>query len=255
MKVHRGLERFINDELPAVTRSFAARDSGVIRYLVIGLQRSGTTLVGDLLDQHPDVEWLGERFWAGVVFPYRFMVGLTSSGEYSCSGLKLFSYLLKARGPGAAARLLSKLRRDGWKFLAVERSDRLAQAISLARAVRNQRWTSKRGTADESFVGRPREVVVDLAELEKAFQFLDMATAFQASLLERVPAMRLVYERDLEAEAKHQKAASAMFSYLGLPDCAVKARLTKQAGGALAERVANWEEVQAIYARYGRGAR
>ena len=65
----------------------------------------------------------------------------------------------------------------------------------------------------------------------------------ERSILEPLPHLALVYERDLLDAERHQATLDRTFDFLGLPSHPVTAPLKRTGAGPLSQRIANYDEL------------
>ncbi len=150
-----------------------------VSFILFGLMRSGTTLLGDLLGQNPQLTWLGEAFDQRMYFPIRYLAGAASRASTRFVGVKIFPFQLNKRtepplnGYDAGdvdrgSRIVDRLRALNWKFVHLKREDLFAQTVSFTRATQTGVWHQMVGAESSNDV-RLRLNVRDFENYLKIF--------------------------------------------------------------------------------------
>jgi LPS sulfotransferase NodH len=228
------------------------------RFIILGLMRSGSTIFGDLLGQHPDITWLGEHYIQQAYHPLLYLRGTARQAPTSGVGVKIFSFEFAKRMQVPATSfaradvdrgrgMLKRLRDSGWKFIHLERTDIFAQAVSFTRAMQSGQWHR----TEPSAAGRKSSVRLDLREFEQYLNSFLTFRRYEQDLFPGFEMLRLVYESDLQsAEARDQSTARA-FAFLGLPPAATSSSYVKIADSPLDSQVENYDEVARMAQRSG----
>jgi LPS sulfotransferase NodH len=243
-------------------RSYLAKPVGSVGktpFILFGLMRSGTTVLGDLLARHPDLTWLGEAYVQEAYCPTLYLNAIARSRPTPCVGLKAFSFQLsKQRNPfivhgrsdiARGRRILRRLRNGGWKFIHLTRNDTFAQAVSLTKASQSGAW--HRIAGDRGGSGRVR---LDSLEFKLYLEFLKKCHRYEAEIFPGFEMLELNYETDLIDPVKHQAAADKVFGYLGLRPVSVSSQMVRLAGERLEAQVENIDELTRAAESLGVGA-
>ncbi len=112
-------------------------------FLVLGSARSGTELLGELLDSHPQVRCEGELFHERRPLAPRYLYGKTVVARaqgFRAWGAKLLFHQLHwfESSFGSSRSFLRGLHRDGFTLVVLERRNPLLQALSFVHAERHQ---------------------------------------------------------------------------------------------------------------------
>jgi LPS sulfotransferase NodH len=240
-------------------RSYVGKPSGNANntpFILFGLMRSGTTVLGDLLARHPDLTWLGEAYIQEAYFPALYLNAVARSYPTPCIGLKAFSFQLNMeRNPfiphgrsdvARGRRILARLRDDGWKFVHLTRNDTFAQAVSLTKASQSGAWHR---LAEDS--GGSDRVRLDSQEFKLHLEFLKKCHRYEAEIFPGFDMLELNYETDLIDPAGHQETADKVFGYLGLRPVSVSTQMVRLAGAGLDTQVENFDELARAAASLG----
>lgn len=222
------------------------------KFLIFGAGRSGSSLLVDLLDSHPQIRCEGEILHHRVLFPRLYVSCRAATAAQDAYGFKLLSYQLrqvqKMHDPGL---FLQRLHESRWKIIYLVRRNILRRALSNLYARHRQKFHARR---DE----RPTEAVrmpVDVSELLSWMEGMERLNRFEQQLLSDLPHLHIVYEDDLQDSHDHQPTVDRIFLYLGLPSARVKSNLVKATPRDLSDFVANHEELvqfvnDSLYSEY-----
>ena len=119
-----------------------------IKFIVFGQSRSGSTLLVELLNSHPDVHCDGELFNKSEIyirsrlllkffcrFPFLYIRYRLRTSFERAYGFKLFFFQVKS-----PEKLLKKLSRHGWKIISIRRENIIAQSLSNIIAFETNLW-------------------------------------------------------------------------------------------------------------------
>ncbi|HEX4410961.1 MAG TPA: hypothetical protein VH206_19500 [Xanthobacteraceae bacterium] len=216
-------------------------------FIVLGLMRSGTTLLGDLLARHSELAWLGERFVKESYWPTLYLNGVTRAYPERCVGLKVFTFQLCNRNSfegfnrpdiRRGRRILRRLRAQNWKFVHVVRRDIFAQALSLTRATRSGEWhqTSMKIAGNAEFRLNSRDFKLNL-------EFLIKCRSYEQDVLSALEILQLDYEADLFNPYNHQVTADKVFAHLGMRSVPVSSKMIRMAGDRLDGQIENYDDL------------
>lgn len=227
--------------------------SGKRRFVLFTAGRSGSHLLIDLLNSHPEIKCLleGHIFRRGprVREPLRYLNGLAAISARPVFGCKL-TPRHATRHQLDVTRLAGELADDGWRFVLLSRRNLLRQAVSgiiaIKRGVYHDRTPPPVHAMRVSV--EPRSLLDRLARLEAQRRRL-------ADWVAPYPHEHLVYEEDLEHPSDQQAAIARILQRLDVAPHTVSTSLVKSGRSSLAESVENFHEMaQALqgtqYERY-----
>jgi hypothetical protein len=221
------------DAKPSVDRVAATPDGMPI--FIIGMPRSGTTLVADLLSRHPDVRYRGELGWLPFLAQQ-----LASSAKPSAAMLEkaAAAYLTQLRQDDAPARFY--IDKQPLNFLHL---DLIAMLFPNARIVHCQR--SERDTAlsiwMQYFAGSENHFAYDFDDIAAVMQ--GCAKLIARAERKRSAAIRTIRYEDLVADSASKMRELA--TWLGLGDLDVAAARSD----ATISTSSLWQVRQPVYAR------
>ncbi|MCW5983234.1 MAG: hypothetical protein KIT09_34405 [Bryobacteraceae bacterium] len=218
-----------------------------IRFVIVAGLRTGSTLLVDLLDSHPEVRCEGELFAASAC---------PSPGDYLRERLRTVA----ARAYGFHCKLgqvdspmswtfLKELHAAGWRIVHVRRRNLLRQAASAMIAQQRGVWHDRSGANAAAW-----QVHLDSKRFLQALGHAELADIAYRAVMDRLPHLLVRYEDDLLRPEFHQATADRIFHFLGLPAAPVTARYCRSVSRPLADCIANFDEVvRAVRkTRYGR---
>ena len=212
------------------------------RFAVLSHVRSGSFLLRDLLNCHPDVICDREVFQANrVLSPRRFLEQSAGRKLQTAHG-----FLVKPGHPVVAQGFSTQewidfLRSMEFSIIHIERRDFWAQALSMALARARLVWhTSKQSDVKKG------PVTIDPAQVRMWFDYIHSWDPALKAWLEALPHISLSYDDDLKNADRHQQALDRVFEFLDLPGAEVKARLIRTSGSNPSDYISNWDEVAAF---------
>lgn len=219
------------------------------KFVIVTLGRTGSELLVELLDSHPDITCRGELLADSPRLPQlhvRARAAAAGLGQAKAFGWKLLLAQF-VDNPRLNGRLdyLAHLNEGGYQILLLERRDYLQQAIS---------WNRAEIGSYHYRQGEKTEFVPSLIEPELLLYWTrvneEAAVALRRSV-GALPRLELVYEDDLLDPAVHQATVDRVCAYLGIGPAPVSSRLIKVAPRRTDEMLSNWDEVKALFTRSG----
>lgn len=231
---------------------------------MIHIGRSGSTVVADLLGQHPQVRWEGEiyqRIFNAREYPDHSLPPITdvdavdfaeecsngALGRYYGFEVKFFHLRILGAELSTYLEELDK-RLENLQIIVLRRKNTLRVVVSTLVARKTGIWHLK-GRARPSpgsvrldpeavFVNRANSKLVDLLEeCARDFALLD-------ELLAQRRALRLSYEEDVAHDPR--RAYERICAHLELPPRRVKVRLSRTYPYVLHELIENYDDIEAL---------
>lgn len=211
------------------------------RFVIFAQGRSGSTLLADLLNSHPQVYCADEILTWKRMNPARYARACSVGHRADTYGFKVKIYhLTEAQGIVTPGAWLRRMHDDGWSVIALQRANVLRQALSSLVAEQRRLYHL------EGAVGNaPPPVFVDAEELLRRTDARVRICEDERAALADVPHLAVSYESDLLRPECHQRTADRLFDYLGLRPVPVSTTLRKIADGSLSTVVANAPQVTA----------
>jgi hypothetical protein len=217
-------------------------------FVIFGLPRSGSSLLGALLAEHPaihfDTEILHRRFWPLWQRPFYWVWHRYPDPylAYRCwrtgkpvYGVKLFTHHVQSIGA-----VLTRLYQHHWQILHIWRRDLFAQTLSLLVAARTDRYNGYHADAAPRLVIDPP---LFLQTLKQRARDLQTNQARLAGLNH----LNLIYEDDLEVESGWPATLQRVYAYLNLAAVEVHTAYPHTWPQPYAEMVLNYAELQNCY--------
>jgi hypothetical protein len=213
------------------------RNEAVRKFLILGRARSGTTLLTDLLNAHPDVTCELEVLAKRVLAPFKYLERLAGKAPTAAYGAKLLSYqMIQVQQFRDPVRFLDTLHEAGFRLLHLKR-ETFDQTLSLAIAQSTMRYHQKDA-------GDKRDpVYLDPDDFLRRLEWSDMLATYEERCLRDLPHLALSYERDLLAPEQQQATADRIFGWIGVRPAAVSSRLKKILPAQPSEVISNYEEI------------
>lgn len=218
------------------------------KLIVLAHFRSGSGLLCDLLNLHPEVHCDYEilyPFLASRMKPaflplfMKSLVDRTDAPVYGCN-LKLDQLQKVHPDPRG---FLEARHHDGWRIVYLRRRNILRAALSNFIAARQQRYSLPKDAPPTV-----EKTHVECDELLNLVRWYQRIADEEVEALAAVPHLDLSYEEDLLDAARHQDALDRVFAYLGIASAPVAAKSARTGRDDAADAIANYDEVVAALA-------
>lgn len=232
--------------VPAALTRWAAPER---RFVIVTIGRTGSELLVELLNSHPDITCRSELLGEGPRWPHLY-VGAHAAAA-GLRGARAFGWKLLRAHIRDDPRLvrdrgyLGRLSEEGYRILLLERRDYLQQTISWHRAELT-RYHHRRGEEPE-FVPS----AIDPESLLHWTKVNEDAAGFLRRSVEGLPHLRLTYEDDLVDARTHQATVDRVCAYLDLEMAPVNSGLVKVSPRRTQDMVSNWDEITETFVRSG----
>lgn len=221
----------------------------VTPFVILFVERDGSTYMTTLLQEHPDIETVFERFAVMKQKGQSAAEQLAWANEHWTPAL-----VSKVGALGFKTKLVDVLDLDGFtrllreknvKILYMYRRNRIKAVVSRINARRLHEATGNWNLYKEA--DRQPPMTVDLAEFHQFVREREEADNALAAYVEslQLPQMRIQYE-DLQADK--DGVLKQIFTFLGVPDVAVQGKTKKHTSDDLREVVLNFDELKASFA-------
>ena len=222
--------------------------------------RCGSTLLGNMLRDHPDVTWAGEVFHAlheneidirAIQDPFQMLLGPMRESNRRAFGFETKFQHLDSNGLDISfEEYLTQLQSLNFdRFIVLRRKNYLRQAVSVARGQLTKTWHVAPEIAKPVFKPfRLDPTKIGLGgtdrELVDCFQYLDGVYQKTAEIFTRlkIDCLDLCYEDDLEIDPiiGFQKVAN----FLKLSSTDPEVSLQKLEARVLTEIISNYDEIR-----------
>jgi LPS sulfotransferase NodH len=235
-------------------RNLSVRPREATYFVIVAQERTGSTLLSDLLSFHPDVLMDRHNFYTPKAWSQSSGTAESLYSSAPIRGFKLKVTETPRQDDPKRVRRWFREHDENIQWVRLRRRNTLRQAVSAHIADRRDRlhswqkeklgtitqlWKERDADAsadDESCTVRPRAVV----EKVQYFEILDQ---FEDRVLQDVSPLTLTYETDLLPQAQHERTAHRVFDHLGLSEAPVETRLEKVTPPALNTLVDNYDKL------------
>jgi LPS sulfotransferase NodH len=223
------------------------------KFLIVSRARSGSTLLTQLLNSHPDVHCARELLAKRVLFPGRYLNQVCRKSTMAAYGLKILSYQMvqvqRFRDP---AGFLGRLEQNGFRLIHLKR-DTFSQTLSLAMAQTSGFFHQKDNSGTEigkkgwshtkKSVGANGPVHVNTDDFIRRIEWSDMLLEYEHHCLRGIPHLSLSYEEDLQNPEGHQPTADRTFDWIGISRAPVSSGLKKLLPSDPRSVIANYDDL------------
>lgn len=229
-----------------------------IPFVIYSAQRSGSTLLIHLLDQHSEITCSGEIFKLkdcdNILHPEysfgyedksrsaRFKLFPSSvirkhlHSIHSPEG-SLFGFKLMISQTDKMMQIPRILVEEGYRMIVLRRKSILDQSLSVEMAKASDKWVNKGG---EEY----RPVELDLERLDKSIRYFERCDQELERVSEGQDAMELQYESFSD---DIQKTLTEVFTFLGVdPSFQAEVNLKRSSEKAYSERISNYTELRSF---------
>nr|NQU94560.1 hypothetical protein [Bacteroidota bacterium] len=216
------------------------------KFVIFGQGRSGSNLLVDLLNNHPEIVCYKELFnvnkWVNKTtivrrvvykFPHAYINYIRHKNKHRIFGFKLMYHQMLP-----FEKQIQRMFQQDWKVIHMHRNDLLKQSLSGLIAHHSGVWIHTAGRYHEEKVYRidPLQVIEDLVRRTNAAEYEKIA-------LTGIGALTIVYEDHLEDPDKWQNTAKQVFEFLDTYPVEVTTRMVKSDSRTLKERIENYDEI------------
>ncbi len=230
------------------------------KFIIFAHWRTGSNLLADLLNSHPDITCESEILLPfilsrvrKVIFPYLYIKGRSVRAKTKVYGFNLKLYQLNdllTKFHGDPKSFMLSLHKKGWKIIHLKRINALKQTISFLIADKSKQW--------HHFANKPLtypRVNINCESLIKKIRRIEKFLAEEEIILKDIPHITVIYENDLLRSKDHQGTLDKIFKYLNLSSMPVKTKFKRVSSDAMSNYIENHEEVVKVvsnteYARF-----
>lgn len=223
--------------------------SQITPYVILFVERDGSTYLTSLLSEHPHIDAIYERF---AVLHQK---GLGAAEQLAwVERYYAFPLISRIGAVGFKTKLADVLDLEaftrflherGIKIIHMQRRNRIKAVVSRINARRLWEATGKWNLYREKDRLPPLEI--DLAEFAAFLREREEADQALSAYVNglQLPALRVCYE---ELLTNRQRVLQETFSFLGVPFVDVKGKTKKNTSDDLRDAVANFDDLRAAYA-------
>lgn len=231
----------------------------VSQFLILCRARSGSTLLTQLLNAHPDITCDREVLARRVLFPHTYLRRLAHKSRTPFYGAKLLSYqMVQVQKFQHPAQFLRRLHDDGVRFVHVQR-DSFAQTLSLitAQSSRIFHHSEKAGVGKAEWRRGDKAsrgpITVDPDDFVKRLSWSRLLLEYENHCLADLPCLRLNYDADLLDQTRQQAAADQVLDWIGASRAPVSGALRKLLPSDPRAAIDNYDAVADAVRRAGLG--
>jgi LPS sulfotransferase NodH len=221
------------------------------KFVILGLPRSGTTLLVSLLDSHTQISCEGE-LWAHQLFlPLHYIECRSRLCKKEVFGFKLLITHFETQNISNSNSIIQQLQAAGYRFISLTRRN-------LYRAALSNIYAGFLGTfhlSKSNFNRIKGPMYVDPQALLQKMDRFDYLAQCQKKALNGISYLELVYEEDLMSESRHQNTVDRICEYLGLQTAPVETNQLRVTSDSIDDFFTNVKEIEELlrmtkYERY-----
>lgn len=219
------------------------------RFLILAQGRSGSTVLVDLMNSHPDIVSWGEILDRNVVVnvrnPRKWAEGLCTLSRRPACGFKVKIYQIERHQGKDPRALLTEFHENGWKLIYLKRTNLLRHAISDIRSEKTGLFHVVDREGEVASVKGPRgKIRIEWSELLEAIDFRQRCLEGEETALKGLPHLVVEYESGLLNPDAQPVTMNRVFSYLGLPEYEAGTSFQKVGAKNLGKDIENFEELE-----------
>lgn len=219
-----------------------------IKFIIFCQGRTGSTLLVDLLNSHPEIECDSEILIHRALFPHRLIKGFSTVSPHKVYGFKLKIYQLKRKQKIRDIKgFMQKLHQDRWKIIYLERGNLFRQALSNFYASFRDEFHLRKSDGSHTFVKMHIDCDQLIDSIKKRKQYL----VAERKVLSEIPHLRINYERDLLRTDCHPRTLNKLFDFLGVSRVPVKTQMLRISKDDLSDMIVNLDEVETSLKKAG----
>ncbi len=216
------------------------------KFILFVQGRSGSNLLRDLLNAHPDIQCDSELFKADpnhitaqkinkiiLKIPASFVESRCRLSKQNVYGFVLMDYHLK--NPGV---LIKQLYQSGWKIIYVSRNDLMAQCFSNLLAQKTNHWHNRSNKLEATY-----KVKITKEELLDELNWWVARKKNEENILKGIKAYHVIYEDNLQDKADWPNTTHKLFEYLGVDPVPVSSTFQKTYSRHYSDIINNYDEL------------
>ena len=226
-----------------------------IRFCVFAPGRTGSTLLLDLANSHPDVQCESNAKQTELLRDMLFRPRTFVEARAKLCPARAYGFKTKVGQLARQYRLdppsfLQGLHEDGWKMIYLTRRNMLRQTISQVIARQTDVWHRVRdheGTVRnaENRAVENEKIALDIPLLLRALDHAQQNHDCAEIIWRHILHLKLEYENDLFTPAQQGATMARVFEYLGLPPHPVSTRFVRSSKDDWRDALSNPREVEA----------
>jgi len=240
MKWWKKYTGYIREGITYSTYPFKKKNKPSKKFVIFTVGRSGSNLLVNLLDLHPDIHCNNELLSKRVVFPSLYLNLCENLSSRDVYGFKLLTYHFDIQKTTDYLNFIDELILAGYLIISLKRHNILRQAVSHIYALHRQKFhhKSKQGEQIHSVIS------VDIDNLKEELELFTDHREREEIVLEKYPYFQLFYEDDLFDTQCHQRTIDRISDYLGIPTAKVESDYLRTTPDHLSRFIENFNEVR-----------
>jgi len=228
-------------------RLFISR-KGHEKFVIFMEGRSGSTLLVDLLNSHPDIKCESEIFTRRIRRPIHLIKGLYAYHFFK--GAKAWGFKVKyaqlERLSISPKVFVDELIDDGFKIICLTRKNSAETALS-----RLVGWKRETGYHNQTHDSENLEkVTIEPERFRAAITYTEAERHDLLRLVYDVPHISLEYEKDLQREELYSATGEKLLTLLGLAQEKLSTSYKKVSTDQISDRITNYVEIEEILNEY-----
>lgn len=217
------------------------------KFVIYTRGRTGSTVLTDLLNCHPDIFCDVEIFnfiYSNSIVRFPHLYAKSCSKRAALNKKTVYGFKVKIAQLRFEHRykdyekVLQTFSNDGWKFLHLKRKNFLRHKLSNL-ILKETKITHIKNS--DSF--KQKKILVDCNALMEGILFGEEVEKTEEENLRDIPNIKIHYEEDLLDNTRHQNTADRIFEYLNLKSHKVNTNLKKISSENLEDMILNYDEV------------
>ena len=226
----------------SVTYPFRAKRESSQKFFIYTHQRSGSTLLVNLLDSHPMIDCEGELLLDPMYSPMSYVVKRQRTSQAEVFGFKLQPHHFTYQNIENPDSFLIELAHSNYKPIILKRRNLFRAALSLLYAINSGKFQRDNRFGEV----QPAKIFIDPDDLLENIQWIEHNIELLDLYADRNPHLELIYEDDLLDDVSHQSTVNRICDYLGIQSENVKANLVRIMPGDFSTYIENAEEIKEI---------
>jgi len=209
------------------------------KFIIFTYQRTGSTLLVDLLNSHPLIKCEGEILLNRMHNPIAFINHRSQLFSTEIYGFKLQISHLDYQRINDPVKFVTDIFNEGYKIIKLTRSDLFRTALSLQYAIDIQRFHFKNNSPNHHLP----VISINPAELIKSLDWIVCQIKTLEQITKNLPHLALNYEDALYDNKLHQQTIDSICEYLQIPTAKVESDLVKATSDNMFEYISNNNEI------------
>jgi len=235
----------------SVTFPFRAKRESSQKFFIYTHQRSGSTLLVNLLDSHPMIDCQGELLLDRMSSPMSYVAKRQRTSQAEVFGFKLQPHHFTYQNINNPDLFLKELAQSNFKTIILRRRNLFRAALSLLYAINSGKFHRDNRFGEV----QSAKIFIDPDDLLENIQWIEHNIEVLNLYADRRPHLELIYEDDLLDNVSHQDTVNRICDYFGITSANVESNSVRIMPGDFSTYIENAEEIKEIigktkYARF-----